>query len=77
MMGYGGFGAMAGWDWPGMLLGLVVWIGLIVLLVWGASALFAPRAGSGEGTPLEILRRRYARGEISEAEYEQARRTLA
>ena len=74
MMG-GGYGLMAGFGGFGMLFGLLVWVVLIALLVWGAGALFGGRAG-GE-TPEEILRRRYARGEISQAEYEQARQALA
>ena len=72
----GGYGLMAGFGGFGMLFGLLVWVVLIALLVWGAGALFGGRAGGGE-TPEEILRRRYARGEISQADYERARQTLA
>ena len=74
MMGYGGFGAMGAFGWIWMVL---IWVVVIGLVAWGASALFAPRSGPREATPLEILRRRYAGGEISEAEYEQAKRSLA
>ena len=77
MMGYGGFGPMVGFGWLGMVLGLLFWVALIALLVWGLSALFAQRNRAGEETPLQILQRRYARGEISEAEYQQATRALA
>lgn len=78
MMGAGGFGAMGGLGGLGMGVGLLVLIGLVVLLIWGVSALSAPRAtpGAGDDDALAILRRRYARGEISQAEYEQARRAL-
>ncbi len=73
MMGYGGFGAMAGLGWIWMVL---VWIVVVGLVVWGVSALFDGRTGGKEVDPLEIVRRRFARGEISQAEYEQAKRTL-
>ena len=76
MMGAGGYGLMAGLRFA-MVIGLLVWVGLIALVVWGAGALFGGRGGGAEETPGEILRRRYARGEISQAEYEQARQALA
>ncbi|MDE3077736.1 MAG: SHOCT domain-containing protein [Chloroflexota bacterium] len=73
MMGYG-FGAFGGMG-LGMFWGVVVWVATIALLVW-AVASFSRRRGEEE-TPLEVLRRRFARGEITEAEFEQARRRLA
>ena len=74
MMGFGGLGVMGGF---GMLFGLLVWVALIGLLIWGASALFAQRGSVGAERPLDILQRRYARGEVTEAEFEQAKRVLA
>jgi uncharacterized membrane protein len=38
---------------------------------------FGSRGSPSEPTPIEILRRRYAAGEISAAEFEQAKRALA
>ena len=53
---------------------LFLWAALIGLAVWGASRLF-PSLGQGNqpdhtATPLEILARRYARGELSREEFE-------
>ena len=73
----------------GMAIGWIVWL-LIVVLFWGLVIaaivlgirwlIRADRRGSHEGpaTPdaLEILRQRYARGEIDEAEYERRRAVL-
>ena len=73
MMGYGWFAPMGG---LGMVVWLLFWVALIALVVWGATALFSQRTPNGEATAIEILRRRYARGEITEAEYEQAKRAL-
>ena len=75
MMGYDGYGWLGGMGGFGMLAGVLFMVALVVLLVWGAGALFDERGGSRE-TPLDILRRRYAAGEISQGEYEQARQTL-
>ena len=71
-----GYGMMAGFGWPGRLLTALFWAGVIVLAIWAFSKLFAAQSGGGEGDALEILRRRYARGEISREEFEQARETL-
>ena len=76
MGGFDGMGAFGGF---GMVLGLLFWIGVLVLVVWAVVNLFL--AGQGESrapdTALDILKRRYAAGEINQAEFEQARRALA
>ena len=74
MMGYGDFGSMGGFGWPWMVLVLVVVLGLIV---WGVIVVSGSRGTALDPTPLEILRRRYAAGEVTAAEFEQAKRALA
>jgi putative membrane protein len=72
MFGYGvGFG---GWLW--MLGGLLVMVGIVVLIVWALGAGTHPREDVQRPTPLEILRERYARGEITQEQFEQAKKTL-
>jgi putative membrane protein len=56
-----------GWLWMG------IWIVALVVLVWLITRSPDKR---GQQEPLDILRTRFARGEISQAEYEQARRVL-
>ncbi len=78
-----------GW---GGLIALVVmvlfWVLVIALIVLGIrwliradrnSRLGGPNGSSGPrpDDPLEILRQRYARGEIDDEEYERRRRTLS
>ncbi len=78
MMGYGyGFGGAAGL--LGGLGGILLLVGLVILVVWAVSRI-AP-AASGVVTPaqpdaLGLLRERFARGEITEAEFAEAKRVL-
>jgi putative membrane protein len=70
-----------GFGWGLGMLGMAVfWIVVIVALVWVARLVWdrgGPRESSRPPeTPLEILQRRYARGEIDRAEYEEKRRDL-
>jgi putative membrane protein len=69
----------------GWLVGFAFWI-VIVLGVVVAAAIWGARRRPGEDAvdgagspeaPLEILRKRYARGDISKEEFEQRRRDLA
>ena len=76
-----GLDGAGGWMWGlGMGLG-----GLVMLLFWGVlivGIVLAVRhaGGSGPGshasTPLDVLKRRYAAGEITREQYEQIRRDL-
>lgn len=77
-------------SWGGMalmmVLGNVLWIALLGVLVWAVIRWFerrpnapgSPRKGSPENgfSALEILRQRYARGEIDLATFEQMREHL-
>ncbi len=72
----GGYGMMAGMGWLGLLLMALFWIGVILLVVWGLSNAFPRQRQSAEPDAAEILKRRYARGEISREEYMQASETL-
>jgi len=76
MMGYGFDGGALMWIW--MLGGLLVMVGFVVLIVWAVAAV--SRGGQSREperpTALDILRERYARGEITQQEFEQAKKTL-
>jgi putative membrane protein len=62
-----------------MLGGLALTIGVVILIVWAVMSV-SRRAEDGgrapQHTPLDILRERYARGEITAEEFEQAKRIL-
>lgn len=65
----GGFGMMGG----AMFLWPILLIGLIVVLVWG----LGDRAETGDrDQAMTVLRERYARGELSEEEFDERRRRI-
>lgn len=61
---------LGGWLW--MVLGIV----LIVVVVWVFVSAVAGRERTSTDDAAQILKARFARGEITQAEYEQARRLL-
>lgn len=69
-------GMMGGGGWLWMLLPLVFWGGLLAFAAWALIKIFPGRnGGSGssgirEENAEEILRKRFARGEIDAEEYE-------
>jgi putative membrane protein len=77
MMGFGGFGGMGlGMGLFGGAVMLLFWVAIILLVVWAVRGGFAGQRLSEHESAAEILKRRYAAGEISQAEYEQARKAL-
>jgi putative membrane protein len=74
----GGWGGGGGGFW--MLVGLLLLIALIVLVVW--TVMHLSRTGRAathdpsRPTPNEALRERFARGEITSQEFEDAKKVL-
>jgi putative membrane protein len=78
---------MMGFGFFGLIFMVVFWLAVISLAVWLLAGLF-PRINGNTLPPsgpwhddrpesaLDILRQRYARGEISKAEFEEMRRDL-
>ncbi|GAB4388437.1 MAG: hypothetical protein Kow0025_07690 [Thermodesulfovibrionales bacterium] len=82
--GYGmGPGMMGGWGyglgWIGVVFMVAFWVllivGIVYLIRWAASATRQGEKGRGDDA-LEILRKRYARGEIGREEFEQKKKDL-
>ncbi|HZU15144.1 MAG TPA: SHOCT domain-containing protein [Candidatus Dormibacteraeota bacterium] len=63
-----------GWSWLWMAAMVVLfWGGIVALIVFAVRALTGPKAGD---QALDVLRRRLAKGEISQEEFERTRRLL-
>ena len=58
------------------LIGIAVLVGLVFLIVWAIRRLPA-QPGASRSDPLEIARERYAKGEITQEEFQQIKKNLA
>ncbi|MHC1719903.1 MAG: SHOCT domain-containing protein [Clostridiaceae bacterium] len=73
MMNWGGM--MGYFGWLGMLLGILVLIAFALIIM----AIFTRPDIKSQGStemPLDILKKRYAKGEITKEEYEKIREDL-
>lgn len=76
MGGYGMDGFGFGFGWVFMILWWVlVIVGLVALMKWIGTSFGAGRSNGG-GKALDILKERYARGEIDEQEFQKRKRDL-
>jgi putative membrane protein len=73
----GGYSMMGGIGGMGMFFIGLLWIAVIALIAWGLISMSRIQRSVAEPDPQEILKRRYARGEISREEFEQARKVLS
>ena len=71
---------MHDWNWENWNMPMMwfVWIPLVILIVWLIMRLSNRESYSQnrEESPMEILKKRYARGEVSEEEFQQQRKDL-
>jgi putative membrane protein len=69
-----GWYPMGGWGWGMMIISLIFWIIILAIVAWLFYRLFSGARGVGrrpdEGRAEEILRERFARGEIDSATFE-------
>jgi putative membrane protein len=80
MMGYRGYGYGYGFNWPGAIVQIIVFLiflGLIALGIYYLVGIGRPTGPAPSSRPLEILKERYAKGEITKEEYERVRQELS
>jgi putative membrane protein len=79
MMGWGGgwYGMIFGPIFMILVLGLVIAVAVLLVRWLGGASLTATPHQLPARTPLDILKERFARGEIDKGEFEERRRTLS
>ena len=55
---------------------VIFWGGLIALIIWGITKLSRRNGSLPKHDPLDIVKERYAKGEISKKEFEQLKKDL-
>ncbi|MBI2529093.1 MAG: SHOCT domain-containing protein [Candidatus Rokubacteria bacterium] len=71
------WGVWGAWGIGMMIMGLIFWAGVIVVIVLGIRWLASQGREPRPDTALDILRQRYARGEIGKEEFDSKRQDLA
>jgi putative membrane protein len=74
-VGYGMFGGQ--FMWVGMLVHLLLIVGFILFIVWLVKKLANPKQiHMDSSNAIEIIKERYAKGEITKEEFENLRKDL-
>lgn len=81
--GYGMMGSgMMGYGWPivGWVFMVLLWAALILLVIWLYKQIRGPDTEAKEAqeteNPLDILKKRYAKGEISREEFTERKKDI-
>ncbi len=59
-----------------LLVGVITIVGIVFLVKWVLDQTTTRRSGNPEDSALDILKKRYARGEINKEEYEEKKKDL-
>lgn len=73
MGGYGGYGMGMGWWW---IIGLIIIVAVVWAIVKGLNQNKQPMNQNTGKSALDILKERYARGEIDKEEFEERKKNL-
>lgn len=76
MMGNYFLGHMFGWNMWGDSLMLLIWTGIIFFIIW-ITIQATGKLTSNPHSALDILKERYAQGEISKEEFEEKKKELS
>ena len=69
-------GGMGVWMIAGIVFWIVLIVGVVLLVVWVVQKATGGALSRAEESILEILKKRYARGEIAKDEFEEKKRDL-
>ena len=70
-------GGMGIWMLVNAVFWILVIVGIVLLVVWAVRRVGGGERSKAEESSLEILKKRYARGEITKEEYEEKKRDIS
>lgn len=77
---FGSYGMMGGvgLGYFGMILNLLIWIAIIAAIIYGVKYILSSKEDSkgGKSSAIDILKERYAKGEINKEEFENKKKDL-
>jgi putative membrane protein len=74
MMNWGGFGQ--GWMFFGWIFMVLFWVAFVLLIIWLYKQVTGTRDVVSVESAIEILKKRYAKGEIDKKEFEEKKKDL-
>ncbi|HEB31530.1 hypothetical protein LCGC14_1154620 [marine sediment metagenome] len=72
-----GFGMMGGWGFFGIFFMIIVIVGIVLLVVWLNRKQPEKQSSNIDESALDILKKRYALGEISKEDYERMKKEIS
>ena len=77
MMGNWGYGMMGGFGFLSIFLWILIIVGIVLLVVWLVRKTPQWQQERIEESAMEILKKRYARGEINREEFEEKKKVIS
>ena len=77
MMGNWGYGMMGGYGFLNIFFWILIIVGIVLLVVWLVRRAPQWQQVRGEESAMEILKKRYARGEIDREEFEEKKNMIS
>ncbi len=71
------YDGMGWWMMFGGIWLILFWGGIIALIVWGVKKVTERSSRTGNQSPLDIAKERYAKGEITKEEFERIKKDLS
>ncbi len=70
------YGAGLWWAFGGIFM-ILFWVGLVILISWIVMKIVKGSSSESKSDALDIVKERYAKGEISKEEFEQIKKDLS
>jgi putative membrane protein len=77
MMGNWGYGMMGGYGYLGIFFWILLIVGVVLLVIWLVRKAPQWQQGRVDESAMDILKKRYAKGEINREEFEEMKKNIS